>query len=214
MDLLKDSPLHSVHLSYLGAGKALAPHRGALQFQLRYHLGLVIPEGSNGSDDPYLIAFNDTTHARMMAEAGDYPSRNTRPWMCHDDQGCINEYIASQHAAGRGSATYHWRAGKDMVFDDMFEHAVVNGGDGARLILLADMNRQDCPFFMNSLAWAAANWWIPAYVDRAQNMIQYEAADTDKYLAAKGIDGEDYDTLDNGFSLDNGVKQKEDVEEL
>ena len=125
MSLARQSPLFTLHFSIVKPAGQLSFHRGFFRGSLRYHLGLRVPSGPQA---PHLLVFDDPS--------GGDPTFLT---------GCSTfECAAERSPAGRRYSNVTWEAGKDMLFDDLFEHAVFNPLNEPRIILLGDILREDC----------------------------------------------------------------------
>ena len=231
MALLNKTPLLSVFISHISQGKALAFHRGSSQMMLRYHLGLDVP---TGEPKPYLVVLDDRNGTGMDKDGIFYQGEwdedhGTRPSNMYEarhgyipecwDNECIEEYHRQQTAAGRVSQKLHWRDGDDLVFDDMFEHAVVNENPGHRMILFADFIREDCPVALSWLMYAASYFWVPTFMQRTAYIIeQANAFDYESYINGGFVDDEEgggggggeegvVDRREEQGEVDGGVEQ-------
>jgi hypothetical protein len=203
MALLNKTPLLSVFISHISQGKALAFHRGSSQMMLRYHLGLEVPQGE---PQPYLVVLDDRNGTGMDKDgkvyqgewhedhgkppSNMYEARHGHIPPCWDNE-CIEEYHRQENSVGRVSQKLHWSDGDDLVFDDMFEHAVINENQDHRMILFADFIREDCPVALSWLMYAASYLWIPTFMQRTADIIeQANAFDYESYINGGFVDDE------------------------
>jgi hypothetical protein len=123
-----------------------------------------VPEGSK---KPYMAMYNDTP---AMLE--DYNVRHgpIEPY-CYDID-CVEEEHRNRVDKGeRGYREVYWTEGDDLLFDDMFEHMVVNPSNEGRIIIFAELNRHDCPRVMNFIGHILTFWIIPNFLERVRNHI-------------------------------------------
>lgn len=54
-------------------------------------------------------------------------------------------YLRFTGAAEQSLSGYHWHEGEGLLWDDKYEHEVVNTGSRTRIILMVDFEREDAP---------------------------------------------------------------------
>jgi hypothetical protein len=102
--------------SVLAPHTHIAPHCAATNLRLTAHLGLVVPPGIRDENEE-----NGEAHAHDHDDADHADCHNTKRPRC----------------AIRVKQTWHtWKEGEVMVFDDSYEHEVVNDTDFPRAVLL------------------------------------------------------------------------------
>lgn len=57
-----------------------------------------------------------------------------------------------------GGQKYAWKTGESIMFDDMFEHEVVNRSKSRRIVLFLDILRQDMPHGLQQCTNILTNW--------------------------------------------------------
>ena len=55
------------------------------------------------------------------------------------------ELVTLRFTGPNASDAYHWQEGEGLLWDDLFEHEVVNNGTRSRTILMIDFERADAP---------------------------------------------------------------------
>ena len=116
MHLLKASRATSVMFSILGPKCGLSAHYGENKAILRYHLGIEVPPRTNESEQLELRVWHTPGQDRYYDENASAP----------------------QHVLT-------WANSSDLLFDDTFNHEVVNSLTSARrVVLFVDVLRHDC----------------------------------------------------------------------
>ena len=184
MELLRKTPLVSAFISNIEGGSNLHFHRGPLNGVLRYHLGLDIPEpgpDDDPDDRPFLLVLSDNKNQTYWERGMDCAGLSC------DDNDCIERRYRDmvrassnkQRANGspgaggddedqREAYRLTWSDGDDLIFDDMFEHAVVNKSPRRRVVLFADYVREDCPPAVYWILWFGLRWWLPYFSPRVR----------------------------------------------
>jgi aspartyl/asparaginyl beta-hydroxylase (cupin superfamily) len=109
--LAKVPKAYLAFFSILFPGQHIRPHFGYYKGCLRYHLGLIIPEGDE----------NETCWLRVNGDPDDNAKR---------DKSTID----------RGEV-YNWTEGEGVIFDDTLLHEASNDTDGIRVVLFVDVRR-------------------------------------------------------------------------
>ncbi len=195
LELLKRTPLVTAFFSIIKPNGRLIFHRGFYRGELRYHLALRVPETE---PQPYMLLFDDPSsedlisHKQLLDQLykdgdgdGDGEELNEDGSSGYDDLR-VDEFItycatiqcAIESSPPRRKAfNVSWSDSHDFLFDDCFEHGVVNPQEKTRMILLGDLIRNDCPahidvvlkFFGNWIVW----WMHPEAVTILTNQQQY-----------------------------------------
>lgn len=114
--LLRGVPgVYTAFFSILDPHQHIQPHWGYYKGFLRYHLGVVVPQGQNGP-----VCF----------------------LRVNDDE-CDN--AAGDLSLVERGAKYYWREGEGVLFDDTFLHDAVNESDEVRVVLWLDVARRMSP---------------------------------------------------------------------
>ena len=221
MALLKQTPLFVAFISNIdGGGRGLAFHRGTSQFAMRYHLGLNVP---SDEPQPHLIVMSDVNCTASGQQEGCPGSRNSRIPMCRTLD-CMDMYLDRvHHEQDREVHKLTWKTGDDLVFDDMFEHAVFKDNPRERMILFADYVRDDCPYFLNKLMQFSSWFWVANYHERVVNLIKKEKDFDYDPKSWKVVEKEEQEEKEeereiqkevekSGISIGGGVDEQENEE--
>ena len=112
--LAKEPRVHVAFFSILFPGQYIKPHFGYYKGFLRYHLGIIIPQGNEEcADRPCWLRIHDD------------PDDNRRR-----DKATIH----------RGKK-YYWKEGEGVMFDDTLLHDASNESDQIRVVLWLDIRR-------------------------------------------------------------------------
>lgn len=127
-----DLPLGAMEISTLSGNSQLKPHCGPTNHKIRFHLGIKIPTS--------LELFQNNSRNHCI-----FDSHSTLE-TCSDDSTRVEDIMIEEWiAAGTdpyirvGNERHYWEQGKVIVFDDSFEHEVLNQSGQDRTVLIVDI---------------------------------------------------------------------------